>query len=229
MKILDWGRISYTESSAKQLELVDKVSSDLYCDQLIFCTHPPVVTVGRGTKAGDVFGWEGEIVETTRGGRATYHGPSQLIAYPILNLNFSPYIVGTRDVHGIQFSPRDLHGYMRSLESAVVETLHEFGIIGEARTLKAEADVPSLTGVWVGEKKIASIGIAVKKWVTYHGIALNVEDDQLAFSGINPCGFKSTVMTSMAKVLGSESIDRFQVRNTFESFLLKNLSRDNAS
>jgi lipoyl(octanoyl) transferase len=218
VKIIDWGEIEYSQAAAKQLALVAELSERADTgaateDVLVFCTHPPVVTLGRGTRAGEVFGWQGSVVETARGGRATYHGPSQIVVYPIVNLNHS----------------RDLHGYLRALENAIVYTLREFGISAEARTVKVENE-PSLTGVWVrgsesdrpegvaADKKIASIGIAVKKWITYHGLALNVSHDPRAFSGINPCGFKSDVMTSMEQVLGF-SVDRERVQGVLAKSL----------
>lgn len=204
MKVLDWGRIEYTQAVEKQLALVATLSEHgaEAKNTLVFCSHDPVVTVGRGTKPGDIFGWQGSIVETSRGGRATYHGPNQIVAYPILDLN----------------SSRDLHAYLRALENAIVATLREFGIAAEARTVKIEGE-PSLTGVWVGEKKIASLGIAVKKWITYHGLALNVSHDPLAFTGINPCGFSSSIMTSMEQELG-QPVEREAVQKVLEKELI---------
>ena len=200
MKRVDWGTIGYQEATDLQLELVEKVQAG-EDNTLISCTHPPIVTTGRGTKPGDVFGWKGEIFETSRGGRATYHGPNQIIIYPIVNLS----------------EKRDLHAFLRGMENAIVETLKEFGIESEARTIEQD-EGPSLTGVWVGEHKIASLGIAVKKWVTYHGLALNVTHDPEAFTGINPCGFQSEIMTNMETVLGKK-IDRERVLETLLSSL----------
>jgi lipoyl(octanoyl) transferase len=222
MKTVDWGLTPYTQAANQQLELVEQVlasrdaGDSSAAETLVFCSHPPVVTLGRGTKPGDVFGWRGETLETPRGGRATYHGPSQIVAYPILDLDAT-----SRSARSA-LRPRDLHAYMRALEVALVSTLQEFGIQSEARTVKADADTPSLTGVWVGEKKIASIGIAVKKWVTYHGIALNVTRDPNAFSGINPCGFRSEIMTSMEDVLvtSKSKVDRTQVQAVLKTILL---------
>ena len=150
MKIDDWGLIEYEASTLKQIECVNAVSCG-DAEQVIFCSHPPVVTLGRGTEAGDLTGWNGATVETSRGGRATYHGPSQLVIYPILDLK--------REREGVK--PRDVHSYLRALESIVVAALRELGMVeAEARTTVKGAD--SLTGVWVGEHKIASIGIAVR-------------------------------------------------------------------
>lgn len=186
MKFEDWGLIAYEASSLKQLEYVDRVAAGLQEETLVFCTHPPVVTLGRATKPGDVDGWTGATAETSRGGRATYHGPNQLVIYPILDL---------RQAHA-NFRERDIHAYLRALESATVAALHECGLIdAEVRTTKQGED--SLTGVWTGDKKIASIGIAVRKWITYHGVAVNLLNDPSAHQGIKPCGFTASVMTSL--------------------------------
>lgn len=206
MNYQDWGTISYKEATDLQLELVEKVSSKEIPSTIVSCTHPPIVTRGRGTQPGDVFGWKGEVYETSRGGRATYHGPNQIVVYPIINLS----------------EKRDLHAHLRNMEAAIVETLNEFGIASEARSIPQEHG-PSLTGVWVGDNKIASLGIAVKKWVTYHGLALNVTHDQEAFTGIHPCGFQTSVMTNMEKVLG-HSVRKEKVLKTLLSCLEARLS-----
>jgi lipoyl(octanoyl) transferase len=177
--VLDWGLIDYAEALEKQLKLVEQVQEGKRGDTIILCQHPPVVTLGRATEPGDVFGWTGAVYEIQRGGRATYHGPNQLVAYPIIDL--------TR-------RNRDLHGYLRTLESILILTVAEFG-------LEAHREEGS-TGVWIGPLKIASIGVGVKKWVTYHGVALNLTYDKAAFLGINPCGFSSEVMTSVEEQVG---------------------------
>jgi lipoate-protein ligase B len=207
MRIEDWGSIEYELASRRQLLAVESVGTGAE-SILVFCEHPSVVTLGRGVKPGDVFGWAGSTVETSRGGRATYHGPGQIVAYPIINLEAS----------------RDLHAYLRLLEQAIVATLREFQIVAEARTVNLGPDEPSLTGVWVGEHKIASIGIAVKKWVTYHGLALNVLDDPLAFQGINPCGFKTEIMTSMQAVLRESGRDPSVSKRDIQKVLAANLT-----
>jgi lipoate-protein ligase B len=227
VKVENWGMISYQEALARQLDHVAKVTSsnDSGEESLVVCTHPPVVTLGRGTKSGDVFGWTGETVEVSRGGRATYHGPSQIVIYPILNLNQK-----RREIPA-----RDLHAYMRVLEQAIITTLREFGIragthdelfVTNGAVENTGSEDPSFTGVWVRNsdsvKKIASIGIGVKKWISYHGLALNVSHDPLAHSGINPCGFQREVMTSMEEVLG-RPVDSGAVQATLISVLTKQL------
>ena len=220
MRFVDWGFIDYREAVKRQLDLVEQIANtaghDSSTDTIVFCSHPAVVTLGRATKPEDLLGWNGETIEVSRGGRATYHGPSQIVVYPILDMN----------LNRTSFRARDLHGYMRTLERAIVETLDEFGIASTCGAAMGEDEI-SRTGVWVsnGDKKIASIGIACKKWVSYHGLALNIAHDPLAFSGIQPCGMNSSIMTSMEQVLG-RAVDRSAViaslRRAFERLLFIN-------
>ncbi|MBX3020828.1 MAG: lipoyl(octanoyl) transferase LipB [Bdellovibrionales bacterium] len=191
MRIDDWGLVEYQSAVDRQLAAVDDVAGGGE-ERLIFCTHPPVVTLGRATPSEDLIGWQGSTVESSRGGRATYHGPNQIVIYPILDL---------RRARGFGIPARDIHAYLRGLESATVMALRELGMTrAEART--TQVGEISLTGVWIGERKIASMGIAVRKWVTYHGVAINIIDDPKAFVGIRPCGFAADVMTSAEKELG---------------------------
>lgn len=209
MNFVDWDLINYSLATERQYELVDQVALG-GPEMIVFCRHPSIVTLGRATESQDALGWKGETAETSRGGRATYHGPGQIVIYPILDL---------------KKRGRDLHGYLRSLESAVSRALHDIGLLGaEARTV--QVGELSFTGVWVGSKKIASIGIAVRKWVTYHGCAINFEKDPMAFQGISPCGFQSSVMTSVEEILGQagpELRERFkqvlsgELRQQFEA------------
>lgn len=194
MRVEDWGLIDYGLSSTRQLERVDEIAEGAE-ERLVICTHPPVVTLGRASTSEDIQGWSGAIFESSRGGRATYHGPNQIVIYPLIDLRRS---------HA-HLRERDVHDYLRQLEQATVLSLKDLGLPGaEARTSKVGE--LSLTGVWVGTKKIASIGIAVRKWVTYHGVAINILRDETAFQGINPCGFSVGVMTSLEAELGSASL-----------------------
>jgi len=153
-------------------------------DTLILVEHPDTITLGRSARpdnivdAGDI-----PVFAIERGGDVTYHGPGQLVAYPIFHL---------------RESERDLHRYLRGLEETVMRTLADFGVVGTRR--------PGLTGVWTDDdgspRKLASIGVAVRKWVTLHGVALNVNTDLARFGAIHPCGFDASVMTSMARELG---------------------------
>ncbi len=193
LKFEDWGLIDYEEALNRQLEYVDDVakSQGESFGFLVFCTHPAIVTLGRKTQPGDVFAWQGPIKEISRGGRATYHGPSQLVVYPI-------------------FKIRDIAKYLRQFENAILQTLKTYGIKATGKTLQRKSsETPEMeeTGVWVGQQKIASLGIGVKKWVTYHGAAINLDEDPQAFQGMNPCGFHSSTMVSLEKLLG-EKINR---------------------
>jgi lipoate-protein ligase B len=142
--------------------------------------HPHVLTLGRGARRENLLASaDMPVFEVERGGDVTYHGPGQLCGYPILYL---------------REDERDVHLYLRRLEEAIIGTLAEFAIAGERR--------PGLTGVWVGARKLASLGVAVRRWVTLHGFALNVCTDLERFSAINPCGLSASVMGSMTGVLG---------------------------
>lgn len=158
--------------------------SDAIPDTLVLVEHPEVITLGRSAKPSNVLA-AGDIpvIAIERGGDVTLHGPGQLVAYPIFLL---------------REGERDLHRYLRGLEEAVLRTVADFGL--------AAARVPGRTGVWTGpgneSRKLASIGVAVRKWVTMHGLALNVNIDLARFTAINPCGFPAAVMTSMAQELG---------------------------
>lgn len=191
----DWGLIDYESALQKQLEYVEIVSADEnHPGFLVFCSHPAVVTTGRQTKPEDIFAWQGPVIEISRGGKATYHGPSQVVVYPIINLK------KPRAGRGSQ----EIRGYLRDFETAIVNTLKTYNIPAEGN----QTDKVEDTGVWIetdsGLKKMASLGIAVKKWTTFHGAAINVHDDAMAFQGINPCGYKSDTMISLEKVLGQK-------------------------
>ncbi len=209
IEFLNWGLIGYQEAFQKQSQFVDKIISGETSEKVIFCTHPPVVTLGRGTKPGDVFAWKGQKVEVNRGGRATYHGPSQVVMYPLI-------YIGDPNAQYVdkKLKPKDLHQYMRVLEESVVMLLKDLGVSSEGRTLQTQVgeSVPEeATGVWVNGKKIASIGIAVRKWVTSHGVALNVHHDTEAFTGMNPCGFRTNQMTDLQTILGEKlGFDKIQ-------------------
>ncbi len=190
MKFEDWGKVEYAQACERQLRLVDEVAAGAE-ERLVFCTHPPVVTRGRATTPEDILGWDGSTIETSRGGRATYHGPSQIVIYPILNL-------ARERRHLI---PRDIHAYLRSLEEITAVSLKELGLVNADRRDTPPGEL-SLTGVWVGDKKIASVGIAVRKWVSYHGVAINILNDPTAHMGIKPCGFTPETMTSLEAQLG---------------------------
>lgn len=178
------GRTRYEEGHALQKELVEQRADDALGDLLLLTEHEPVVTVGRGTPRAELDALERSglpVVEVERGGEATYHGPGQLVAYPIVHLTEAR---------------RDLHRFQRDLEELGIRVCAEFGV--EAKR------VTGLTGVWVGARKVMSLGIAVRRWVSWHGIALNVSTDLEPFRRFHPCGLDGDVMTSLAECAGAD-------------------------
>jgi lipoyl(octanoyl) transferase len=183
--VLNLGTVAYREAWELQRSVAGAVSQAALLDTVLFLEHPPVVTLGRRTEDGELHipaGAEVEIVETDRGGKSTYHGPGQLVCYPIFDL--------TR--HG-----QDVKKYCRDLEEALIRTMARFGI--EATRIEG------LTGIWLERppRKIASIGIHISKWVSTHGYALNVDLDPAPFTEwITACGIEDAQFTTMASELG---------------------------
>lgn len=196
LKIFDWGVLPYGQALKRQLGWVEERIAGSSPDRLALVEHPPVVTLGRSgglkdlrisketLKQKDI-----DLYTVDRGGMATYHGPGQLVAYPIIKLQ-----------------TKDLHQYLSTLLHTVATVLQSYGlepVFHEGRP-----------GIWVGTSKIASVGIAVRRWVAYHGIALNVNADLQAFNLIVPCGHPSETITSMAQELG-KSLDLKKVKRHF--------------
>jgi lipoyl(octanoyl) transferase len=209
--LLDLGLVDYLPALQKQKDLVEEVFQTQETGRLIFCTHPSIVTLGRKTDPLELKDWTGETCEINRGGRSTYHGPSQSIVYPIVNLAKL----------SAPKKAKDIDWYLRQLEKSIVQTLAHYQIKAETRKPESAAEM-NPTGVWVGDKKIASIGIAISRWVTSHGLALNVDHDPLAFQGISPCGYSSDTMTSMQALVGKK-ISRLELNNHLKTHLLENL------
>ncbi len=209
MQILDLGLIDYQEALEKQLELVELIRQQPdHPGILIFCSHPAVVTTGRQSVAADIFSWQGSVIEVSRGGRATYHGPSQSIVYPLVNIQ------GARKNRG----PQEVRGFLRDIEKAIILTLADYGIESHGKTSEKNDSPLEDTGVWVGSRKIASVGLAVKKWITYHGAAINLYQDTQAFQGINSCGYKNTTMISLEELL-QRKIDRAEFNDKLSQHL----------
>ena len=176
--------MSYGRARDIQLALVDQRKTGAGQDTLLLVEHPHVITLGRAQKAllNVLAPGEVDVIAVERGGDATYHGPGQLVAYPIVALGEGE---------------RDLHRFLRNLEEGVIRTLARHGLEAGREAGK--------TGVWLDGRKLASIGIACRRWVTFHGLALNVTTDLSYFHRINPCGFEANVMTSMEMELEREA------------------------
>ena len=187
---LDWGRTRYVEALRAQENLVARRIAGEIGDTLVFTEHEPVFTVGLRAGAGAHLVWSADrlaregvdVVPTNRGGDITYHGPGQIVGYPIVWL--APH--------------KDLHAYLRFLEQVLINSLASLGLPAARRD--------GLTGIWIGPRKIAALGVAVRRWVTYHGFALNVSPNLAHFGGIVPCGIAATdgTVTSLRAELGHD-------------------------
>lgn len=180
------GCVEYRRALDLQLSCLDRVSKGEASDTLLLLTHPHVYTFGRTGDSANLLespaslGREGISVERVgRGGDVTYHGPGQLVGYPIVLL-----------------ARPDVHRFVRCIESALIEALEVFGV--------RASRIEGLTGVWTGGKKIASIGVGIKRWVTYHGFALNVTTDLSYFRRIHLCGLRGREATSIAEITGND-------------------------
>jgi lipoyl(octanoyl) transferase len=189
--LLNLGATPYLEAWELQRSLAGAVSQGAIPDTIVLVEHPPVITLGRRTETNELHvpaGAAVEVVETDRGGKSTYHGPGQLIAYPILDLNR----------HG-----RDVKKYCRDLEEAIIQTVAPFGVDAKR--------IDGLTGVWLQSppRKICSIGVHISRWVTTHGYALNVDLDPSPFTDwITACGLEDAAFTTVAREVGRDvSID----------------------
>lgn len=189
------GTTSYADAHTLQKELVEARLAGETGDVLLLTEHEPVITIGRGADPAAFAHLELPVVEVERGGDATYHGPGQLVAYPILLL---------------PEERRDLHRYLRDLEQVVI------GVLGEVEVLGGRRE--GLTGVWVGERKICSIGVAVRRWVTWHGLALNLATDLAAFRSFKPCGLDPEVMTRLA-----DHVEQPPTRLLYEVLVVKHV------
>ena len=200
LQVLDWGLLPYGEALKLQEALVSERLAEVSPDRLVVVEHPPVITIGRSGSLRDlrdteaVLNRKGAMVfRVDRGGMATFHGPGQFVAYPILKLKI-----------------KDLHLYVKMLLDAMAAILCSYGLNPEFKSGRP--------GIWTGPAKIASVGVSVRRWVTHHGIALNVNTDLHWFDTINPCGNPDEKITSMARELG-HPLDLTEVKDRFiESF-----------
>jgi lipoyl(octanoyl) transferase len=188
LEIRRLGLVPYDAALTLQKQLVEERKAQRIPDQLLLLQHPPVITLGVKTRddrthvlasPAELAAQGVELVETGRGGDVTFHGPGQLVGYPIIDLNPDR---------------RDVHRYVRDLEEVLIRVAASFGI--------AAGRQPGLTGVWVGDEKLAAIGVRIARWVTSHGFALNVATDLRHFDLIVPCGIRDKGVTSLERLLG---------------------------
>jgi lipoate-protein ligase B len=179
------GCVPYRDAEALQESYINDVASGKEMEKFILLEHPHVITLGRGFHPSNLLvsrKWLTErdvaVEESGRGGDVTYHGPGQVVGYPILNLRKHP----------------DLHRYLRDLEELMIRSVADFGIVADRKK--------GMTGIWVGQEKLGAIGVRVVRWVTSHGFALNVNPDLNYFQYIIPCGIQQYGVTSMQKLLG---------------------------
>jgi lipoyl(octanoyl) transferase len=198
IEIRNLGLVPYADALALQRSLVEERRAGAIGDQLLFVEHPHVLTLGVRGDGGrghilatpDVLAARGvDVHETGRGGDVTYHGPGQIVGYPIVDLNPDR---------------RDVHRYVRDLEEVLIRTAADYGIRAER--------VAGLTGVWVGREKLAAIGVRIARWITSHGFALNVTTDMEYFNLIVPCGIADRGVTSLSRLLGRD-VPRSDVEN----------------
>ena len=177
--LLDFGNMEYGGALELQRELASRRAKGEIPDTLVLVEHPHEITLGRKTTPANFRPQDIPVFQVERGGDATYHGPGQLVGYPIVLL-----------------ANHDVRRHVRNLEEVLIRTARGYGVEGER--------VDGHPGVWVNGKKLASIGVAVTDWVTYHGFALNVNTDLSYFELIRPCGLDPATMTSMRKIVGRE-------------------------
>lgn len=206
------GRLSYEDGLAFQQTLVERRKAGEIPDQLLLLEHPPVITLGVKSRndrshvvaTPDALQAEGvEIFETGRGGDVTYHGPGQLVGYPILDLKPDRC---------------DVHRYVRDIEEVMIRTAAAFGV--------RAGRIPGLTGAWVGEEKLAAIGVRIARWITSHGFAFNVNTTLDHFNFIVPCGITDRGVTSLQKLLGS-SVAMDEVEDAVEASFREVFSANN--
>jgi len=193
--ILDLGLSDYNETWKLQKKLQSKRILGEIEDHLLLVEHPPVFTLGKNASKQHIINNSDDvsIIQTDRGGNITFHGPGQLVGYPILDLNHYK---------------RSITWYMRELEQLVIDVLDEYDIKASRKK--------GLTGTWVKDKKIAALGVRISKWVTMHGFSLNINPDLNFYKHIIPCGIKEYGVTSMAKIMGNEvpSMDEIKTKMT---------------
>ena len=202
--ILDLGKSDYKEAWELQKKLQSQRISGEIDDQLLLVEHFPVYTLGKNAPTEHLLinkSDEISIVQSDRGGNVTFHGPGQLVGYPILDLNNYR---------------KSITWYMRELEQLIINILKDYGIEAERKK--------GLTGVWVNDKKIAALGVRISRWVTMHGFSLNINPDLKYYQGIIPCGISQYGVTSMANILGDTVPKMSEIKEKIVSQFISNFS-----
>tara|TARA_A100001015_G_scaffold291804_1_gene366417 strand:+ start:1655 stop:2290 length:636 start_codon:yes stop_codon:yes gene_type:complete len=199
--ILDLGLSDYNETWKLQKKLQSKRILGEIEDHLLLVEHPPVFTLGKNASKKHIINNSEDvsIIQTDRGGNITFHGPGQLVCYPILDLNHYK---------------RSITWYMRELEQLIIDVLSEYDIKASRKK--------GLTGTWVKDKKIAALGVRISKWVTMHGLSLNINPDLAFYKNIIPCGIKEYGVTSMAKIMGNEVPSMDEIKAKITKYFTKN-------
>ena len=199
--ILDLGLSDYNDTWKLQKKLQSKRILGEIEDHLLLVEHPPVFTLGKNASKQHVINNSDDvsIIQTDRGGNITFHGPGQLVCYPILDLNHYK---------------RSITWYMRELEQLIIDVLGEYDIKASRKK--------GLTGTWVKDKKIAALGVRISRWVTMHGFSLNINPDLNFYKHIIPCGIKEYGVTSMAKIMGNEVPSMDEIKAKMTKYFTKN-------
>ena len=199
--ILDLGLSDYNDTWKLQKKLQSKRILGEIEDHLLLVEHPPVFTLGKNASKQHIINNSEDvsIIQTDRGGNITFHGPGQLVCYPILDLNHYK---------------RSITWYMRELEQLIIDVLGEYDIKASRKK--------GLTGTWVKDKKIAALGVRISRWVTMHGFSLNINPDLNFYKNIIPCGIKEYGVTSMAKIMGNEVPSMDEVKTKMTKHFTKN-------
>ena len=199
--ILDLGLSDYSDTWKLQKKLQSKRILGEIEDHLLLVEHPPVFTLGKNASKQHIINNSENvsIIQTDRGGNITFHGPGQLVCYPILDLNHYK---------------RSITWYMRELEQLIIDVLGEYDIKASRKK--------GLTGTWVKDKKIAALGVRISRWVTMHGFSLNISPDLNFYKNIIPCGIKEYGVTSMAKIMGNEVPSMDEVKGKMTKHFTKN-------
>ena len=201
--ILDLGISDYNDTWELQKKLQSKRILGEIEDHLLLVEHPPVFTLGKNASKQHIINNSEDvsIIQTDRGGNITFHGPGQLVCYPILDLNHYK---------------RSITWYMRELEQLIIDVLGEYDIKASRKK--------GLTGTWVKDKKIAALGVRISRWVTMHGFSLNINPDLNFYKNIIPCGIKEYGVTSMAKIMGNEVPSMEEIKTKMKKRFIKNFA-----